>query len=245
MINIPDIGVRSIRIVQIPDVHSWTQIAPLNIPHAPPVTLEIGLPIINIPGCVEAHEQNNKSSTIFKDDSNGIKIFCDAGLPSYNPIDYSPEQLIYTTIPGIPNTPTSPPANTPEAPSQLPSPGAGFKPSTPSNDKEECTENCEEQPKKVEEIKPEKKLEITDYLPDLPTTTTTAVIAIVATSSALLAKPLADLLLKLIKPTVKKAQKKLLDALGKKTKTESVRERVLAQRDRNRAILALRRALKK
>lgn len=245
MINIPDIGVRSIRIVQIPDVHSWAQIAPLNIPHAPPVTLEIGLPIINIPGCVEAHEQNNKSSTIFKDDSNAIKVFCDAGLPSYNPIDYSPEQLIYTTLPGIPNTPTSPPANTPEIPSQLPSPGAGFKPSAPSNDKEECTENCEEQPKKVEEIKPEEKLELTDYLPDLPTTTTTAVIAVVATSSALLAKPLADLLLKLIKPTVKKAQKKLLDALGKKTKTESVRERVLAQRDRNRAILALRRALKK
>lgn len=245
MINIPDIGVRSIRIVQIPDVHSWAKIAPLNIPHAPPVTLEIGLPIINIPGCVEAHEQNNKSSTIFKDDSNAIKVFCDAGLPSYNPIDYSPEQLIYTTLPGIPNTPTSPPANTPEIPSQLPSPGAGFKPSAPSNDKEECTENCEEQPKKVEEIKPEEKLELTDYLPDLPTTTTTAVIAVVATSSALLAKPLADLLLKLIKPTVKKAQKKLLDALGKKTKTESVRERVLAQRDRNRAILALRRALKK
>ena len=245
MINIPDIGVRSIRIVQIPDVHSWTQVAPLNIPHAPPVTLEIGLPIINIPGCVEAHEQNNKSSTIFKDDSNGVKVFCDAGVPSYDPIDYNPEQLIYTTIPGIPNTPTSPPAETPEAPSQLPSSGAGFKPPAPSNDKEECTENCEEQPKKIEEIKPEKKLELTDYLPDLPTTTTTAAIAIVATSSALLAKPLADLLLKLIKPTVKKAQKKLLDALGKKTKTESVRERVLAQRERNRAILVLRRALKK
>tara|TARA_R100001510_G_C7622856_1_gene183380 strand:- start:400 stop:1137 length:738 start_codon:yes stop_codon:yes gene_type:complete len=245
VINIPDIGVRSIRIVQIPDVHSWTQIAPLSIPHAPPVTLEIGLPIINIPGCVEAHEQNNKSSTILKDDSNGIKVFCDAGLPSYNPIDYNPEQLIYTTVPGIPNTPTSPPTETPAVPSQLPSPGAGFKPPAPSNDEEECTENCEDLPKKVEEIKPEEKLELTDYLPDLPTTTTTAVIAVVATSSALLAKPLADLLLKLIKPTVKKAQKKLLDALGKKTKTESLRERVLAQRDRNRAILALRRALKK
>ena len=76
-------------------------------------------------------------------------------------------------------------------------------------------------------------------MPDLPTTTTTAVIAIVATSSALLAKPLADLLLKLIKPTVKKAQKKLLDALGKKTKTESVRERVLAQRDRDWETIAI------
>ena len=231
--------------MQIPDVHSWTQIAPLSIPHAPPVTLEIGLPIINIPGCVEAHEQNNKSSTILKDDSNGIKVFCDAGLPSYNPIDYNPEQLIYTTVPGIPNTPTSPPTETPAVPSQLSSPGAGFKPPAPSNDEEECTENCEDLPKKVEEIKPEEKLELTDYLPDLPTTTTTAVIAVVATSSALLAKPLADLLLKLVKPVVKKTQKKLFDALGKKTNVESVRERVLAQRDRNRALLALRRSLKK
>ena len=135
MINIPDIGVRSIRIVQIPDVHSWTQVAPLNIPPAPPVTLEIGLPIINIPGCVEAHEQNNKSSTIFKDDSNGVRVCCDAGLPSYNPINYNPEQLIYTTIPGVPNTPTSPPTETPAVPSQLPSSGAGFKPPAPSNDK--------------------------------------------------------------------------------------------------------------
>jgi hypothetical protein len=105
VINIPDIGIKPIRTIQIPDVHSWTQIAPLSIPSAPPITLEIGLPIINIPGCVEAHEKNDKSSTIFKDDANGIKVFCDAGLPSYNPIDYNPEQLKQIIKPNIPNTP--------------------------------------------------------------------------------------------------------------------------------------------
>ena len=91
----------------------------------------------------------------------------------------------------------------------------------------------------------EAKVTLTDYLPSPQQVTTTASIAIVATSAALLAKPLADLLLKLVKPVVKKTQKKLFDALGKKTKVESVRERVLAQRDRNRALLALRRSLKK
>ena len=42
------------------------------------------------------------------------------------------------------------------------------------------------------------------YLPSIPIVSTTATIAVVATSSALLAKPLADLLLKVIKPLVKK-----------------------------------------
>lgn len=245
MIQIPDIGVRSIRPVQIPDVYSWTQIAPLNIPSAPPITLEIGLPIINIPGCVEAHEKNDKSSTISSDDLRGVMVFCDAGMPSYNPINYNPEQLIRSSIPAIPNTTKPSTPETPAIPSNLPGTRKEFKPPASDNTQEECTEDCDKKPQLIEEIKPEKELDITDYLPDLPTTTTTAVIAVVATSSALLAKPLADLLLKLIKPTVKKAQKKLFDVLGKKTKIESVRERVLAQRDRNRALLALRRALKK
>jgi hypothetical protein len=91
----------------------------------------------------------------------------------------------------------------------------------------------------------EAKATLIDFLPAPQQVTTTASIAIVATSAALLAKPLADLLLKLVKPVVKKTQKKLFDVLGKKTKVESVRERVLAQRDRNRALLALRRSLKK
>ena len=45
--------------------------------------------------------------------------------------------------------------------------------------------------------------------------TVTASIAVVATTSALLAKPLADLLLKVVKPTVKKVVKKIAALRGK------------------------------
>ena len=49
----------------------------------------------------------------------------------------------------------------------------------------------------------------------MSTVTTTAAIAVVATSSALLAKPLADLLLKVIKPAVKQTMTKIQRLLGK------------------------------
>jgi hypothetical protein len=83
-----------------------------------------------------------------------------------------------------------------------------------------------------------------DGLPPVEAVVTTATIAVVAATSALLAKPFADLLLKVIKPTVKKVVKKVSQLRGKPVKVDSVRERVLAQRDRNRALMALRRALK-
>ena len=52
-------------------------------------------------------------------------------------------------------------------------------------------------------------------LPDVSTVTTTATIATVATTSALLAKPLADLLMKVVKPVVKKVMTKIQTMLGK------------------------------
>ena len=68
------------------------------------------------------------------------------------------------------------------------------------------------------------------------TVITTGGIAVVATTSALLAKPFADILLKVIKPTVKKVLKKVAQIRGKKPKVESVRERRAEQRQRNEAI---------
>ena len=78
-----------------------------------------------------------------------------------------------------------------------------------------------------------------NYLPGLPVVMTTASIAAVATTAAVFAKPLGDILLKLVKPVVKKILKKILKR--RSAKPESLRERRLAQRDRNRALMALRR----
>ena len=56
---------------------------------------------------------------------------------------------------------------------------------------------------------------VEQYLPSPQIVTTTAVIASVAASSALLAKPLADLLLRVVKPAVKQVIAKVNAILGK------------------------------
>ena len=81
--------------------------------------------------------------------------------------------------------------------------------------------------------------QIVQNIPSPGMVTTTASIAVVATSSALLAKPLVDLLLKAVKPTVKKVMKKIAALRGKKTQVESVKDRRDQQRIRSHAIRKL------
>ena len=56
---------------------------------------------------------------------------------------------------------------------------------------------------------------VEQYIPSAAVATTTASIAAVAGASALLAKPLADLLLKVFKPAIKQVLGKVNKALGK------------------------------
>ena len=57
--------IRDIRNVEIRDINvpRWMT-SPPRLPSAPPVTVEIGVPIIDIPGCVEAHLDNKKEPMI-------------------------------------------------------------------------------------------------------------------------------------------------------------------------------------
>ena len=66
-----------------------------------------------MPGCVEAHEQNTnkeKSGILNEDDPKGVKVFCDAGVPSFNPLDYNKDQLEFKYEAPVP------PVNPPEQP---------------------------------------------------------------------------------------------------------------------------------
>jgi len=244
---IPDIGTTPIKPISVPEVHTWAQHRSLNIPAAPPVVVEIGVPVINMPGCITAHEKSDKSTTISSDDPNGVRVFCDAGMPSYTPIDYNPEEMILTQPAPIPQTPQQKKPDKPLAPDDIPLPAPPVSATTQGGDNvnPSCEPYCDNPATIQTTTATPPKEPAPAYLPELSAVTTTAAIAVVATSSALLAKPLADLLLKLVKPTVKKVQKKLFALLKKPQKVESVMERRLAQRDRNRALLALRRALKK
>jgi len=185
-----------------------------------PVTVDIGLPIVNLPGCVEARDST--STVLPTDDPKGNFTICDSGIPSFNPLQFEPEQLIYTEpakVPKVPNSPKPPVPETPEIPKTPPQ-----------------TAVVEEE----KEVETQPEIPWTEeYLPPISTVTTTASIALVATTSALLAKPLADLLLKLIKPTIKKVVKKVSKMVGKKVKVESLRERRGQQRSRNKAVRIL------
>jgi len=77
-------------------------------------------------------------------------------------------------------------------------------------------------------------------LPSAGSVVTTGGIAVVATASALLAKPLADILLKAVKPTVKKVMKKIATIRKKPIPVLSSGERRAEQRQMNHAVMELR-----
>ena len=262
-IRLNDINLREISIqnIEIPD---WTEQYPTALPINPPVTIDIGLPIVNIPGCVEAHESNNpKNQKLINDDDNGLVVFCDGSMPSFNPIQYEPENLIPIKKEKFSGIDTR--DETKEETEQAPEvPKTGEAPVVPPSTAEiECPTQEQLSKEPIGFLFDSGRKEVVGYklegtqcirevrdvpiiqqalngLPPTGTVITTGGIAVVATTSALLAKPFADILLKVIKPTVKKVLKKIAAIRGKSPKVESVRERRAEQRLRNQAIAKLR-----
>ena len=256
MPEIREIQVRSLEIAPIPD---WLMRPPQAIPPVVPVTQNIGTPIVNIPGCVESHPDAGKSKTLMEDDPEGVQTYCDGTVPSFNPIDYSPEDMtIETKMP-------PPKVEAPEAPEVPKTPEVPVTPA--STAKVSCPTEAQEAKEPVGTFIEGFRQKVTGYklvgneciqltekvplptqiiagLPSPGTVMTTGGIAVVATSSALLAKPLADILLKVIKPTVKKIMKKIATIRGKKIPVLSVEERRDLQRERTQAIRSLRSVLK-
>ena len=224
MVEIPEIGIHhiGIRTTEIPDYDLNLK---QNIPKTPPVTLSIGSPIIELPGCVEYNSGNKESNQLVDDDPRGNRILCDGTVPSYDPIDYTPENLVLTKpaeVPMVPldNNEIAEPINP-----ELPQPSLP-EIICPPNDAPIVGTKVEGN-KKISGYELQNGRCITLYeeipiveqvvaaLPTAGAVTTTASIALVATTSAVLAKPLADLVLKAIKPLIKTAMKKIQKLLGK------------------------------
>ena len=250
--------IRDIRNVEIRDINvpRWMTTPP-RLPSAPPVTVHIGVPIIDIPGCVEAHLDNKQGTNdkLVEDDPDGARVFCDGNMPSFNPINYNPDELKYDQPP--PKPPKIAPPETPAAPEvpkdavpkveekevECPPPNAPRIGDVAQNQKERVS-GYELQTVNGQEICVTLYEDIplaAQYLPAPQVAATTAVIAVTATSSALLAKPLADLLLKVFKPVIKKVMAKISKIRGKKVKIDSLKERRDLQRERSHAIRTLRR----
>ena len=83
--SVRNIGTTRVFVNDVPD---WLTKQPLHsIPFVPPATVNIGQPIIQMPGCVEAHELSDKNNKIIEDDEDKVLVFCDAGVPSYDAMD--------------------------------------------------------------------------------------------------------------------------------------------------------------
>ena len=243
---VPDISIRANTItdIDIRDIPiSFSAEAVPSLPEG----VSMQLPIIQMPGCVEAHIDSELSPALTENDPSRVAIFCDAGMPSFNSMNYTPEVGVVhpaTSVPKVGGENESPEKAEPDVSQALPlripkQPIATARSEKAETSKPQCGKMQVLLQGKcitiVEPVNPVKETAV-KYLPPLEAATTTATIATIATVSALLAKPIANFLLKLIKPMIKKIIAKIKKALGKKVIPRSCRERIIAQRSRNQLI---------
>ena len=225
--------------ISVPNVTipNW-QIYQPTVDHlVPPVVLFIGNPIVDMPGCVKAHRDNqyHKSGlpvdkNLVDQDPDKAMIVCDAEVPSYDAMNYEPEQLIITREAPVPVVPSPPDVDPPEVPptgdlggeEDVPCPGPGqlrVGDLTQAGD-EKVTGH---------ELSADGKTCITLYepttvaekfLPSANQASTTLAVAVIATAGAA-ATPL---ILRIVKPIIKKITDTIKKKLGKDVKRLSLSE---------------------
>jgi len=210
MSEIPQIGVQNVDIprIQAPNIYNY-------VPHTQtyPFILHIGSPIVNMPGCVKFHPDaadNRETPNLKEEDSQGTKVLCDGQYPMYDAMDYTPEDLLIQVDTPPPVVQPPPEIDPPEVPptgdigaEEVACPGPNnlrVGDLTLSGDERVTGHELSEDGKTCitlyEPTTPAEK-----FLPSVNQASTTLAIAVIATAGAA-ATPL---LLRLIKPAVKKA----------------------------------------
>ena len=220
-----EIGEVSVQEVYVPN---WIQQQPTVDYLVPPVVLNIGNPIVNMPGCVKAHKDNqyHKSGlpvdkNLVEQDPDKAMILCDAQVPSYDAMNYEPEQLIITREAPIPDVrpPEAPP--TPDVPDtgdlspneEVPCPGPGqlrVGDVTQSGDERVIGHQLIDNGKTCETLY-EPTTIVEKFLPPVNQASTVTALAVVATAGAA-ATPL---LIRIIRPVIKKIWTTIQKKIGK------------------------------
>ena len=234
--EIPEIGIQNVGIntIEIPNIHYY-------VPHTQtvPFILNIGSPVVNMPGCIEYHPDaadNRETPNLKEEDSSNVRVLCDATYPTYDAMDYTPEDLlIYRETP--------PPVVKP--PSDAPT-SSGIEPPTIPDGETECPAPNQPRVGDLTQAGDERVIghelqgttcvvlyepttPIEKFLPSTNQVSTTAAIAVIATASAA-ATPL---LLRLIKPIIKKLTTKIQKKLGKKI-TKPTRQDIMTDEYRKK-----------
>ena len=204
--EIPNISIPEIYIPDVPEIPE---------PYSPHYIEIAKPPEIDVPGCTYQHRdiKNTGNRNLLLEDPNGVYTTCDFQLPSFVPLDYTPENLVITEEVPVTNEP--PP---------LPETKQTEIPELPKDEVIELEPCPGKNNQRVGDFRNEKRLErvighkrgddgiecITlyenvpfkdQYIPEVSTIVSTAVIGLVAASS--------PLLLNAVKPLVKQIVKKL------------------------------------
>jgi len=232
---INEIGIPNVTIPQVKQ-SDWIYGIPFIPNNDPPVTLQIGFPIVDMPGCVKMHKDNQDHVTrlpfdkdLVNQDEKGSTTLCPHGeYPTYDAMDYQPENLIVTR-----ETPPPPVAPPPEVdPPEIPDTGdIGGKEEVPCPGPTnlrvgDVTQSGEERVighrlidnGKTCETLYEPTSPVEKYLPSINQTTNVTALAVVATAGAA-ATPL---LIRVIRPVIKKLWTTLQKKLGGGKKKEEL-----------------------
>ena len=220
MPEIPEIGIGT---VGVPSIEARQIIAPPTLPPEPPVTLMLGFPVADMPG---------------------------GEIPHYEPLDFTAGEHTHQTTKApkpedekkpaeskqpvsVPSPAVFNPADLPKVDKELPCPAADAIPLGAMNKAQTAViigyemvdGRCEPQlkPLDVPTI-------IGNYLPSPALVMSTAAVAATAATTAIVARPLGDFVLRIIKPPVKRTIKKVNQRLGRTSRVESVWQRQKYQR---------------
>ena len=226
--------------ISVPNVTipNWQVYQPTVDHLVPPVVLFIGNPIVDMPGCVKAHQDNqyHKSGlpvdkNLVDQDPDKAMIVCDAEVPSYDAMTYEPEQLIITREAPPPVVSPPPDVDPPEVPptgdlganEEVPCPGPGqlrVGDLTQAGDEKVTGHELSADGKTcITLYEPTSAAE--KFLPSANQASTTLAVAVIATAGAA-ATPL---ILRIVKPIIKKITDTIKKKLGKDIKRLSISDK--------------------
>ena len=230
MSPVNEINIPNITIPNVVSNQQWLNSIP-NIPsNHPPVTTYIGFPIVEIPGCVKMHQDNKDHVTrmpfdhdLVNQDEDGVTTLCPHGeYPSYDAMEYTPEQLIIQRETPPPPVEPPPEVEPPEVPDtgdlgikeELPCPGPGqlrVGDITQSGDERVIGHELSADGKTCTTLY-EPTTAVEKFLPSTNQATTTLAVAVIATAGAA-ATPI---ILRIVKPVLTKLWKTIQKKMGKK-----------------------------
>ena len=238
MSQVNEINIPNITIPNVVSNQQWLNSIP-NVPsNHPPITTQIGFPIVEIPGCVKMHKDNQDKVTrlpfdkdLVNQDPKGSTTLCPHGeYPTYDAMDYTPEQLIIQRETPPPEIAPPPEVEPPELPDtgdiggkeEVACPGPGqlrVGDITQSGDERVTGHELSADGKTCITLY-EPTTAVEKFLPSTNQATTTLAVAVIATAGAA-ATPL---ILRVVKPVLTKIWKTIQKKLGKKvdmpTRTE-------------------------